>query len=290
MIEIKTNVLLKKLSTFSIGGLCKYYLCVRSLQDLSKAFEFVSENKLAYFVLGNGSNLLFADKGFNGAIIHNKIEDLERENQKIRVGAGLKLSKLISFTAENNLSGLENLAGIPASIGGALFMNASAWGRTISSNLIKLTFMTEDGKSRIYHASELEFSYRSSSLKKLRGAIVDATFMFERSESPQAKIDEYLAKKKSSQPVNAFCIGCIFKNPKDNFAGKLIEECGLKGKVVGGARISDLHANFIINEKKASAKDVFDLIFLIKKEVKQNFGVDLEEEIQYLPYEGISRI
>lgn len=285
-LEIKKNVSLKNLSTFSIGGLCKFYICIKSIEDLKKAFSFIKENKLSYFVLGNGSNLLFDDKGFDGVILHIRIEDLAFENNKVYVGGGVLLPKLSLITAKNELSGLEYFSGIPASVGGAICMNAGAEGKSISSFLENVTFVHEDGKVQIFDKNELEFDYRFSSFNELKGAIVFATFALKAAKKVEEARLAYLTKKNKSQPIKSYSAGCVFKNPKNNFAGMCIEKCGLKGKSIGGAKVSELHANFIINEKDATSKDVLDLIDHIKKEVWERCSIELEEEIRYVTCRG----
>ena len=283
-LEIEENVLLKNLSTFSIGGPCKFYICVSSKEDLINAFSFIRANNLSYFILGNGSNLLFDDKGFDGVILHNKIEDLNLENNRIFVGGGVLLPKLSLSSAKRNLSGLEYFSGIPASVGGAIFMNAGAEGRSISSCIENVTFVHDDGKVQIFDKKEINFGYRYSSFKDLNGAIVAATFLLEQGSDVEEKRINYLSKRKKTQPIKGYNAGCVFKNPKDNFAGMLIEKCGLKGTTVGGATVSELHANFIINDKGASSRDVLDLIALIKNRVKEKYCIDLEEEIMHVEY------
>ena len=283
-LEIKENVLLKNLSTFSIGGLAKFYIRIRSDEDFKNAFAFVKAKHLSYFILGNGSNLLFDDKGYEGAILHNKIDYLSIENNRIMAGGGSLLSKISLASAKSNLSGLEYFSAIPASVGGAIFMNAGAEGWSISSFIENVTFMHEDGKIQLFDRNQIKFDYRYSSFKELKGAIIAATFLLQPCDGVEEKRLNYLSKRNKNQPIKTHNAGCVFKNPKDNFAGMLIDKCGLKGKAVGGAKVSELHANFIINEKNASSKDVSELIFLIKKHVKEKYSIDLEEEILLVDY------
>ena len=283
-LNIQQNMSLKKLSTFAIGGNCKYYTVVKSNEELKNVFFFIKKNNLSYFIIGNGSNLLFDDMGFDGVIIHNKIEGIHLEGNYLKVGAGELLSKIITYTVNNNLSGLEHLAGIPATVGGAIFMNAGACGNSISSKIQNVTFMHYDGKIELFDVEDIKFSYRSSSFMKLQGVIVEATFSFIHKKNIKEDFLNYIEKRKKTQPLISNSAGCVFRNPQDNFAGRLIEKCGLKGKSIGGAKISDKHANFIVNENKALSNDVKSLILLIKKLVKNKYDIDLEEEMQYVPY------
>lgn len=281
-LEIKKNVSLKNLSTFSIGGNCKFYICIKSIDDLKNAFSFIKKNNLPYFVLGNGSNLLFDDEGFDGVILHIKIEDLMIENNKAVVGGGFLLPKLSLVTAKKELSGLEYFSGIPASVGGAIYMNAGAEGKSISSFVENVTFVHEDGKMQVFNKNEIGFDYRYSSFRQMKGAVAFATFDLKPDKQVEEKRLAYLARRNKSQPIKSYSAGCVFKNPKNNFAGMCIEKCGLKGKSVGGAKISELHANFIVNEKDATSKDVLELIDLVKKTVLETYSIELEEEITHV--------
>ena len=283
-LEIKDDVLLKSLSTFSIGGPARFYICIRSDEDLKAAFSFVREKKLSYFILGNGSNLLFDDKGYDGVVLHNKIDFFSFENNRMTIGGGALLPKVSILAASRNFSGLEYFSGIPASVGGAVYQNAGAEGRSISSVIENVTFMHEDGRLECFSRDKIDFDYRYSSFKNLRGAIVSVTFCLEPGKCVEEKRLNYISKRNKTQPVKSNNAGCIFKNPNEHSAGMLIDKCGLKGLSIGGAKVSDLHANFIINENDASSKDVLELIFQIKKKVKEKYSVDLEEEILYVRY------
>jgi UDP-N-acetylmuramate dehydrogenase len=282
-LDIKKDVLLKSVTTFSIGGLCKFYISIRTPQDLKEAFLFIKDSGLSYFILGNGSNVLFDDKGYDGVILHMKDETLTIENNQLEASSGISLPKICKETAKHNLSGFEYLSGIPGSLGGAIFMNAGAEGKTISSYLQKVFYMHEDGREEEFDVNSLSFGYRFSSFKKLKGAIISASFLLIPSFDVQQSLRLFLEKRKKNQPLGTKNAGCIFKNPEGYFAGQLIDKCGLKGVHVGGAKISEKHANFIINEKNGSSQDVLALIALIKDRVKKTFSIDLQEEIIYIP-------
>lgn len=289
-IQVLENFVLKKLNTFNIGGNAKYYVPVKSKDELIEAFSFAKKQNLSCFILGNGSNVLFDDLGFNGLVIHNKIDFCNFEKEQITVGSGFSFARLGVLSAQKNLAGLEFAASIPGTVGGAIFMNASAFGGSVSSNIDKVVYLTMDGEEKTFLKNELNFDYRSSSFQELSGCIISATFNLKFSKEARSKQLEIIEKRKKSQPTG-FSAGCVFRNGKDYFAGELIEKCDFKGKKVGLAFVSSVHANFIMNEGNAKSEDVLNLIAMIKKEVKSKYGVDLKEEIKYLPWNsnGFSR-
>ena len=240
-LDIKENISLKDFTTFSIGGKARFYICVKNKEQLKDAFRFVLKNKLRFFVLGNGSNILFDDKGFDGVVIHNKIDfcDFSKffDRNKITVGAGCTFLNLSKLLVEKKLSGLEFFSAIPASIGGSIYMNAGGDGVSISSLLQNVSFMFFDGREVVYKKKDLEFSYRYSSFQKMKGAIIHASFLLSFSEKVKEKQKKYLAKRNENQPIRCRSAGCVFKNPKRYYAKELIEQCGLKGMKIGGAKI-----------------------------------------------------
>lgn len=276
---IQNNILLKNFTTFGVGGKAKYFSCIRSLEELKEVFIFSKKKKIPFFILGNGSNVLFDDRGFCGIVIKNEMKELKIDKEHFSAGSGLLLKEIVMKSMEKGFYGLQEFIGIPASLGGAVFMNAGAFGKEISEVLDYVDFMTDIGKVERFFRKDIEFSYRSSSFKKKMGMITSVSFILKK-----GKLKEIGGFKRENQPLGKSA-GSIFKNPKGGFAGKLIEECGFLGKKIGGARISKIHGNFIINEDKASSKDILALIFLVKKEVKKKYGIVLEEEICFLPYE-----
>jgi len=260
MIKIQKNIPLAEYTTFKIGGPARYFFVAKTNQDLIKAVEFAQEKKLPFFILGGGSNLLISDKGFAGLVIAINNEHLTVNNNVIIAEAGVKLAELIKVSLENNLTGLEWAIGIPGTVGGAVKVNAACFNGEMKG-LVKKTKKIDD----IIIFVELELKKGSQ-------------------EKSKEIIKEVIRKRKETQPIGQFCAGCVFKNPAGQFAGQLIEECGLKGKQIGRAMISQKHANFIINLGNAQAKDVKKLIQLIKKSVNKNFKINLEEEIEYLGF------
>lgn len=280
------NIPLHSFSTFGIGGPAEYFTTVTSLSELRTVLTFCHQEQLPFFVLGKGSNSLFDDRGFKGIVIYNKIDFFEQKGPQFIVGSAFSFARLGQITAKLGFSGLEFAAGIPATVGGAIFMNAGANGQQSSDTLQEIHYLSEEGKEIRLAKNELQFGYRTSSLQKRKGVIVEATFLLTPSTETKGKQRELLEYRIKTQPYSEKSCGCIFQNPKvGGSAGRLIEECGLKGFSVGGASISSLHANFIINSAGATARDVLSLIGKIKEKVYAKRGIVLEEEIRFIPYE-----
>jgi len=282
-----TGKLLSELSTFRIGGPARFFLEVKTIEEMQQAIRHCFSHKLSYFILGKGSNSLFDDRGYNGLVILNKISFSEDDGAgKFHVGAGYSFSLLGAQTARKKWAGLEFASGIPGSVGGAVYMNAGANGHETKDTLVDVTYVTEDGEVVILPKDQLEFSYRFSSFQNKKGAIVSATFQLLPSEEARAKQLKIIDYRTQTQPYGEPSAGCVFRNPQGNFAGALIEKSGLKGKQLGGALVSPMHANFIVNGGNATAKDVLNLASSVKESVKEKTGCDLEMEIRYIPYES----
>lgn len=284
--RFQTGQSLKKLSTFGIGGFARYYLKAAQVEDIEQAIQWAIQNRIPYFILGNGSNCLFDDRGYNGLLIHNKIDFCEYRETSILAGAGVRFSWLGVKTAQMGLSGLEFASGIPATVGGAVFMNAGANGRDTSLAVDEVVFLHESGEKKTYRRNELEFDYRFSSFHSMRGSILAAAFVLEKNPDAR-KIQCDIAKyRKLSQPLSEKSAGCVFRNPSANHsAGALIDRCGLKGFSIGGAKVSEMHANFIINVANASREDVISLVHHIQETVNQKTGIQLKMEIRLVPFE-----
>jgi UDP-N-acetylmuramate dehydrogenase len=278
--------ILKNYSTFGIGGPAKYFLEIKQIAEMQKVISYCNEHKLPYFILGKGSNTLFDDRGFDGLVIVNKIDFLQKEDNNCwHVGAGYSFSLLGSQTARQGLSGLEFASGIPGSVGGAVYMNAGANGKETCESLIEIDYITPQGDLILLKQSDLEFRYRFSSFQTMRGAIVGARFQLTPCESAREKQLKIIDYRKKTQPYNAKSAGCVFRNPHCGAAGALIDQSHLKGTSIGGAEVSSIHANFVINTGNASAKDVLELIHLITKTVHDKTGIELESEVRVIPYD-----
>lgn len=284
--NFKSNYSLKGLTTIGVGGPARLFVEVRSIEELQRSLAYCHAEQLPYFILGKGSNLLFDDRGFNGLVIANRIDFFTKPADNAwHVGAGYSFSLLGSQTARQGWSGLEFASGIPGSVGGAVFMNAGANGHETCETLVSVDFVTSAGQFIQIPRSELKFGYRFSSFQKLTGAIAGATFELQPSQTARADQITLIRYRQKTQPYSDKSAGCVFRNPLNTSAGALIDKMGLKGKTIGGAQISTLHANFIINTGEATSEDVLKLLKFIQEAIKQEQGIDLESEIRYIPFQ-----
>lgn len=284
---IQANRLLSQCCTFGIGGPARYYIEVKDIQHLNSALQFSREQKLPYFILGKGSNCLFDSQGFEGVIIHNKIDYFKQpEEGTFEVGAGYSFSLLGTQTARQGWMGLEFASGIPGSVGGAVFMNAGANGSETCDTLHAVDFLDLNGNCIRLKKEDLAFGYRTSPFQKMEGVIIGAVFKLQPSTDARQKQLEILSYRKKTQPYGDMSAGCVFRNPNCAHAGALIDQNGLKGLKIGDAAVSEMHANFIINVNKATSDDVLKLIEVIKKKIKETTGYELESEIRFIPQKG----
>jgi UDP-N-acetylmuramate dehydrogenase len=284
---VKRNELLSQHTTMKIGGPADLFIEPSSLENIQKVMTFIEEHQLPWRAIGRGSNLLVSDKGIEGVVIKlgSGLNHLSINESTITVGGGHSLVSLSTLISKKGLSGLEFASGIPGSVGGAVYMNAGAHGSDISKILTKAHILFEDGSIEWLSNDEMEFTYRTSVLQKKRpGIVLEAEFKLTMGDrtaivSQMQKNKDY---RKETQPWNFPCAGSIFRNPLPNYAGKLIEEAGLKGFQIGGAKISEMHGNFIVNAGNATAKDVLDLIQYIKDKIEHLFGVKMETEVEII--------
>lgn len=282
--KIKPRVKLAACTTFRIGGAARFFFEPDTLQELRDALVFARAKRIPVFILGAGSNILVSDAGLNALVIRlngKGFKGLAVNGTYIQAGGGLKLSRLLTAAKKRSLSGLEFLAGIPGTLGGALMGNAGAWGKSIGDLVEEISVLDYNGKTKLLKKSRLEFGYRRSNLGEyiITGAKLK---LAPGKPSRIASLISGLLKQRSLSQGNSLPnAGCIFKNPVAlQPAGKLIEACGLKGRAAGGAVISPRHANFILNRGKAKSKDVLALMRLSAKEVEKKFKVKLEPEIK----------
>jgi UDP-N-acetylmuramate dehydrogenase len=273
---------LSEVSTFGIGGLARWFCEVKTIEELKEALQEARQHNIPYFILGKGSNTLFHDNGFDGLVIHNKISFFKQNENRFHVGAGYSFSLLGVQTARSGWSGLEFASGIPASVGGAVFMNAGANGKETCQHLSDVTYITSAGEVITFSKEELVFSYRSSSFQSMDGVIAAATFVLDKNEGARKEQLAIIDYRMQTQPYGKKSAGCVFRNPIGKSAGALIEQCGLKGEKIGGAEVSTLHANFIVNEGGATAQDVLDLANFVKEKVYTKTGIELELEVRFL--------
>lgn len=283
--EFQENKLLSNHTTFGIGGPAKYFIEVNSIEELSKVISYCHTNNLRYFPLGKGSNVLFDDRGFDGVVILNKILFCTQKEGEFYVGAGYSFSLLGSQTARKGFAGLEFASGIPGSVGGAVYMNAGANGGETFHTLTEVTYVNEKGEVEVLPKETLKWGYRYSSFQDQKGVIAAVRFQLESSieaRQKQLKIIDYRTK---TQPYNDQSAGCIFRNDTTSSAGALIEKSELKGFSIGGAQVSPVHANFIVNKGGATAHDVMALADHVQQTVKEKTGIKLEMEVRVVPYD-----
>jgi UDP-N-acetylmuramate dehydrogenase len=288
--EILYSVPLSQYTSFGVGGPVDYLVFPADPEDLRKTLKWCRKEKVHYFLLGNGTNLLVRDGGVRGMAISlargfQGISELERREKDslLQAGAGEPLGKLLEFACEKGLTGMEWAAGIPGSVGGALFMNAGAFRSEMKDHLQSLQLMDPEGNLIEKGKEELQFSYRAVELKK--GWLILGGKFILRVGNPQAirsKMNEFLEKRLARQPLHLPSAGSIFKNPSRVAAGKLIEEVGLRGTRLRDAQISEKHANFIVNLGRARARDILTLADWAKDKVFEEKGVRLEMEIQVI--------
>lgn len=283
--QLIQNKPLSSLSTLGIGGPAKLYTEVRQVEEMQAILSYCKLNNLSFLVIGKGSNCLFDDRGFNGCIIHNKIDFLESLDGRFTAGAGYSFSRLGTQTAKLGYGGLEFAAGIPASVGGAVFMNAGANGTETKDYLHSVDFIDEHGILTNYPKEAITFGYRYSFFQDKKGAIVSATFLLKETEDARTKQIAIINTRQKTQPYSDKSAGCVFRNPDHQPAGKLIDECGLKGYSVGNASVSSLHANFLINQNGATAAEFKELIEQVQTAVKEKTGTTLECEVRMVPHE-----
>lgn len=285
-IKFAINETLKKYNTWRIGGEAEVVVFPDNFEKLSLIINFLNKNKMQYFVLGKGSNLLIPDKGFKGVIIKlvDGFDHFNIHNNIITVGSGFSFIRLSLLAAKNGLSGLEFAGGIPGTVGGAVTMNAGAHGSDVSKILKRVLVMDTLGNVFYLQNKELSFSYRNSIILKKKYIVLEAEFNLEVGDKQEiAKTtSSFKAKRILTQPYNLPSCGSVFKNPLPSFAGELIEKAGLKGYKIGDAMFSDLHANFIVNLGNAKSDDIIALIELAKMTVKEKFNVDLQTEVKFL--------
>ena len=291
------NEPMNKHTSFKVGGPARYFVKAESLDDLKKALDLAREKGIPFFILGNGTNLLVSDKGFDGVIItlagdFSSIEVLG--NGAFKVGAAIPLGRFARSVLKQGFAGIHKLAGIPGTLGGALYMNAGAYGQEIGTSCTQVMVLDSDGNICEFAASECEFGYRQSIFQKNNAIILSATFLLPTAASLgkttadlEAELAECMAKRKASQPLNMPNAGSTFKRlsvgaadtPAQIAPGYYIEQAGLKGYRIGDAEVSTVHANFIVNAGGATANDIMELSEFVQNKVAEKFGIELHREI-----------
>lgn len=283
--EVRENELLSGYTTFRIGGPARLMLFPETEEMFVSVLKYLKSENVTPFIIGNGSNLLVSDDGLSGVTVcTEKLDFCEVRGTEIECGAGLLLTKLCMTAQQEALSGLEFAYGIPGTVGGAVFMNAGAYGGEVKDVILSCRLSDSDGNVFTATNGELGFSYRNSAVQKNNLIVLSAVFSLKCGDSEKIKqeMSETLNKRKSKQPLNFPNAGSAFKRPEGHFAGALIEQCGLKGVRVGDAEVSEKHAGFVVNRGEATAKDVLALLELVREKVLSETGVELESEIKYI--------
>ena len=286
--NIKQNEPMNLHTSFKIGGIADWYITLDNLEEIKAVLKLSKEKSIPIFVIGNGTNLLVKDNGIRGIVLKinlNKIK-IEKQNCKVfvTVGSGIKLIPFCLNLAKEGIAGLEFASGIPGTIGGAVYMNAGAYGREMKDVVVSTKYMDYDGNIFEINNNAHEFNYRSSVFSKKQAIILETTLSLieGKQEEINSKIQEYKNKRLSSQPVDMPNAGSTFKRGEDFIAAKLIDDAGLKGYSVGDAEISQKHAGFVVNKGNATASDVLKLVEHVKKEVYNKFKKNIELEIKII--------
>lgn len=280
---------LSKYTTYKTGGIASCVVYPKDIEKLVSLLKLIRDSQIPYKILGNGSNLLFSDQEYRGILIKlTELNQLEIIHNKIRVGAGFSLIKLSRIAAKNSLTGLEFASGIPGTIGGAVFMNAGAYKKDMGYIVRSVKVLTPDYRIIELENKELNFHYRTSFFKNHPNFVcLEANIRLERGSRNAIEdlMKSRLKRRLDSQPLNYPSAGSVFRNPEGMYAGELIERLGLKGFKIGGAMISDKHANFIINTGNATSKDIMELICYVKNQVKEKYNIELKVEQEFVNWE-----
>ena len=277
---------MKRHTTFRIGGPADFFLLPSTVDEVRGILEICREEELPYFILGNGSNLLVSDKGYRGVIIqlYRNFSNISVEGNEICASSGALLSQIAAAARNASLTGFEFAGGIPGTLGGAVFMNAGAYGGELKDVLKEAVVMTEQGEILTLPVEKLDMGYRTSRIKKAGYLVLEARLVLEQGDMDKIRdITKDLTEKRvSKQPLEYPSAGSTFKRPEGYFAGKLIMDAGLRGYQVGDAQVSEKHCGFVINKGNATAADVLTLIENVSEKVQEQFGVTLEPEVKFL--------
>ena len=287
--NIKRNEPMSKHTSFKTGGPAEFYITAKTIEDIQNIFQYAKTNRIKLYIIGNGSNLLVSDEGIKGIVLKIAVDNIETLVSDfgilVNAGAGVKTMALAQILKKDGITGFEELAGIPGTIGGANYMNAGAYGKELKDIIVETKVINkETGKKKKKKKEEQELKYRSSIFKNKKYIIIETTFNLQRGkpEEIERRMNEVSIQRKEKQPLEYPSAGSTFKRGDGFITAKLIDECGLKGYTIGGAQISEKHAGFIINKGNATSKDILDLIDYTKKKVFEKFGVQIEEEVEII--------
>lgn len=278
-ITYKEDISLRNYNTYRVNTICKFLVFPKTVEELKEIVKFLRENNIKYYMLGNGSNIILSMNYYDGVMIKlDNLNKIEYKDNIVTAGAGCSLIKLSLDTIDKGLTGMEFSTGIPGNVGASVAMNAGAYNSDISAILKEATILTPENEVKVMKKEDLEFSYRTSFLKRNKKYIVlSATFELVHGNRDEMKkiVEERIKKRTESQPLDMPNAGSVFRNPEGNYAGALIEKANLKGYNINGAEVSTKHANFIINKGNATGKDIIKLIETIQKEIKEKENIEL---------------
>ncbi len=284
--QVKTEEPMKNHTTFRVGGPAEFFVMPRTAEEVKKVIDLCRRESFPYYIIGNGSNLLVSDQGYRGVVlqIYKEMSCIEIEENVIVAQAGALLSAIANKALENGLTGFEFAAGIPGTLGGACVMNAGAYGGEMKDVLEEVTVLTEEGEVLTIPKENLELGYRTSIIARKGYIVLEARIQLREGEKEAIKslMEELKDKRVSKQPLEYPSAGSTFKRPEGYFAGKLIQDAGLRGFSVGGAQVSEKHCGFVINRENATAADVAELMRQVSARVEEEFGVKLEPEVKRL--------
>ena len=284
--RVLTDEPMKQHTTFRVGGNADFFVMPRTVLEIQEVLSLCAQEQMPYYILGNGSNLLVSDKGYRGLIlqIYKEMNRIEVHGTRVKAQAGALLSKIGAAAYEAGLTGFEFASGIPGAVGGAVVMNAGAYGGEMKDVLESVTVITPEGKLLTLSNGELELGYRTSIVARKGYIVVEAVFELQTGDKKEirARMDELKQQRTSKQPLEYPSAGSTFKRPEGYFAGKLIQDAGLRGFQIGGAQVSEKHCGFVINKSGATAADIAELIRQVSEQVMQQFGVKLEPEVKRL--------
>lgn len=288
-LDIKQNESMREHTSFKVGGNADIFIKIKTIEELKYVLQYAKENQIPLTILGNGSNVLVKDKGIRGITITlsglNKVEiQEEKDKVMLTVGAGVKLGMLSAICLKNEIEGLEFASGIPGTIGGAVRMNAGAYGKEMKEVISEVTYINENGQVKTIKSELIDFSYRHSRFKNNQEIIVEAKLNLKKGNAQEikAKMDELRIKREEKQPINMPSAGSTFKRGTNFISAQLIDEAGLKGYRIGGAEVSEKHAGFIINTGNATAEDILNVVEHVTKVVYEKFGKVLELEMEVI--------
>ena len=287
--EIKTNEDMSKHTSFKVGGKADIFIKINDIQDLKYILDFTKKNNIPLTIIGNGSNVLVKDNGIRGITIYLNFDDIQIDEEQngeviVTVGSGVKLAMLAVILQKKGIAGFEFASGIPGTIGGAIRMNAGAYGKEMKEVVENVTYIDEEGNKHKLENEQMDFSYRHSRFKEKQEIIIEAQLKFQKEDAEKIKerMDEYRKARMEKQPIDMPSAGSTFKRGTNYISAKLIDDAGLKGYEIGGAQVSEKHAGFIVNKGNATAQDILDLIDYVIKVVYEKFGKILELEVEVI--------